>query len=141
MTLTRCRHTPPCDWQIDVPAQAVDRREAVHMQVRHGAGPLDTVIQLDPVKWRTQAIEAIRQLVARGTDFALFEVHDFGVGDPPDPQHQWGLLSRDIHRLGIAHPVDFMRSTRPGTKQSSVRKWSGDASRCEDERHRKARSA
>lgn len=121
-----------CPWSQEYRDQeTAERKLATHRQARHGEGPLDTVTPIDGVTWRERAIEAVKILVARGEDFAMWEIHNFGVGEPPDPKHQWGRLSQDLHRLGIAHPVDHTLSARPGTKESSVRKWSGDKTRCE----------
>ena len=104
---------------------------ARHRQSRHGEQPAEGVVQLSSVNWRERAIEAIRQLAARPDDFFLYEVHNFGVGEPPaNHRTAWGLLSKDIHRLGVAHPVDWDKSIRPDSRQSAVRKWSGDVSRC-----------
>jgi hypothetical protein len=123
-----------CPWEQQYPDDTTAARGlARHRQSLHGEQPADGVVQLSSVNWRERAITAIRLLAQRGDDFAFWEIHSFGVGDPPaNHRTAWGLLAKDVHRLGVAHPVDWQRSDRPGTKQSGVRKWSGDASRCVD---------
>jgi hypothetical protein len=121
-----------CAWEQEYRDQeTANRKLAVHRQARHGDKPLDGVVQLDTVNWRQRALDAIRILAASGEDFALSEIHTMGVGEPLNPRYDWGNLSRDVHRLGIAHPVDYALSKRPETRKSSVRKWSADKSRCE----------
>lgn len=123
-----------CPWEQVFPTDDdAARGLAKHRQVRHGENPINDVVQPSPVQWRERAIEAVRIVAARGEDFAFYEaLEPFGIGEPPtNPQHAWGRFAKDVHRLGIAHPVDYELSRRPGTNASSVRKWNADPARCE----------
>lgn len=121
-----------CPWEQVFPDDdTAERKLAQHRQVRHGETAPDAAVPITSSEWEERATAAVKVLVARGEDFAMFEIHNYGVGEPPNPKNDWGRFSSRIHSKGLAHPVDYDLSKRPGTNRSSVRKWSGDSDRCE----------
>lgn len=119
-----------CQWeQAYSSREEADRRLSVHLNHAHAFAPLEGVTQLVTVSWRERAIDALRAVAARGEDFRTFDVVPT-VGDPPNPQSAWGTLATDLHRLGIAHPVDYQPSKRPGTNRSAAAVWNQNAARC-----------
>lgn len=122
-----------CPWEQFKPTkEAADKQLRAHEQFRHALPVLDGVVQVDTVKWREQAMTAVGVLAAKGEPFTFFDLHDAGIADPPNARTAWGQFAKDVHALGIAHPIGYQQSTRPGTKASAVRVWHGDITRCSD---------
>lgn len=121
-----------CPWEQLYPdADVAQRGFATHRHVKHGETDPSTPVPITSGEWEERATAAVKILAARDEDFAMYEIHDLGVGEPPNPQYDWGRFSTRIHSKGIAHPVAYDLSKRPGTNRSSVRKWSGNIRRCE----------
>jgi hypothetical protein len=143
MTIARCTEAP-CGWEVDFPdgPDAAQRGLDRHREFRHDIAPPAVeaphvpvpVKQLAHVDWRTQALDALAQLargsLRTGEPFTVFEVAKYGVGEPINPQYDWGKLTRDAAHLGlIQHATDAdghelsTRSARPATKGSLVSLW------------------
>jgi hypothetical protein len=130
-----------CTWEIDCPDEATkDRREQTHREVRHNAvAPTKPLVSVDLAVWEGLADDAVRKVAARGETFLLWEaLQEFAVPDHPDPAQGMGHYAVKVHRRGLAHPCAFATSPRPGTNESSIRRWTGDAAKCSDEKHRPA---
>lgn len=124
-----------CAWQLDVPDEATkQRREQTHREVRHNAvTPVQPLVLMPLAQWEALADDAVRKVAARGVDFLLWEaLREFAVPDHPDPKTGMGKYATRVHARGLAHPCAFDRDGNA----SSIRRWSGDAARCTDERHR-----
>lgn len=132
-----------CPWQVEfaTPAAAVKGRDR-HERLRHPSDALTArqdipederrIPQLASADWRLQALEALRRLARERAEFTVYDVADFGVGQPLRPQFDWGKLTRDAAHLGlIRHALDAdgreksTRSKRPGTKSSPGRGLDG----------------
>jgi hypothetical protein len=146
MTIAKC--TIGCPWEFDVPGDEFAADEA---RVRHESlrcpnrvpstsaaslparvlgEPVEPVRQLPSVEWRTRALDALVQLAATKATFTVFEIAEYGVGEPPAPRTDWGKLTRDAEHMGfIRHARDnegrelSARSQRPATKGSLVSVW------------------
>lgn len=130
-----------CPWEVQFNnADAAAKGRERHEQMRHPSPALTApqdipederrIPQLASADWRLQALEALRRLAQERAEFTVYDVADFGVGQPLRPQFDWGNLTRDAAHLGlIKHAVDesghekATRSKRPGTKSSLVAVW------------------
>lgn len=144
MTLARC--TLGCQWEVDGFAddlaadEARVRHESLRCPNRTRTGtaapqralgePGEPIRQFPSVEWRTRALDAIAQLAAAKSTFTIFEIAEYGVGEPPAPRTDWGRLTRDAQDFGlIKHAKDSAgrdltaRSQRPATKNSLVFVW------------------
>lgn len=120
-----------CQWDQRRPNQAsADRALATHLQRAHAINPLTGIQQMPAVEWHERAVDGAKILASRGEDFTLWQLHELGIPDPPNARYALGRFAQVIHDLGIAHPVGYQKSQRPGTKASSVRVWNADRSRC-----------
>lgn len=149
MTIARCLVDPSkCQWEVDFadgPA-AADRGLQRHKERSHPetlpvepAAPSEPHVpqplpQLASVDWWAQVIDGIarlaRESLRTGEPFTVFEVARFGVGEPVNPQYDWGKATRDaVHLELIEHATDSegrelaTRSPRPATKGSLVSLW------------------
>lgn len=95
---------------------------AAHYDTTHGH--LIPVHQLEPVDWRTRAIDAVKRLAAARIEFTFYDVAKL-AGEPLNPQSDWGRFAQDIAHMGLAHPIGWQHSDRPTTKSSAVRTWRG----------------
>lgn len=142
MTIASCYL---CPWEIDILGgqESADRARDRHVVLRHGQTTPETTSGVAPAPstrdsadWRTQALDAIAQLAATGREFTVYEVAELGVPEPPNPQTDWGLLTRDARHLGLIDPVKnedgspkAVESKRPATKGSLVKVWRGSGRR------------
>lgn len=140
MTVIRCKADPTsCVWEVDF-ADAAEGQRGLdrHLAFRHPSSPPvlhrspEPVSQLASVAWETTAIDALQHLARTRAEFTVYDVHDFGVGEPIDPQYDWGRLTRKARHLGIIEPVVLpdgsekaVQSRRPGTRASLVKVWQG----------------
>lgn len=126
--LTFCPHCPT--WQVACDTEPQKQRlEALHAHSKHDT-PLPPQT-LTGVAWQTQAVDAIRQVAARGKTFRIFDaLAEFGLQSPPNHKSAIGRLATLIHDQGIAHPVGAAPSTRGGTKRSQAGVWHRDPARC-----------
>lgn len=149
MTIARCLvDRSKCQWEVDFtdgPA-AADRGLQRHKELRHPetlhVEPSEPQVphvpqpmqQLANVDWWAQVMDGIARLAAEslrsGEPFTVFEVARFGVGEPINPQYDWGKATRDaVHLELIEHATDSegrelsTRSPRPATKGSLVSLW------------------
>lgn len=140
--LAVCHFDPPCEWEINVDADTVTRRELVHLQHAHGIVPPQQEINpadvVNPAQWLAAAVTAARAKVAAGERFTLY---DLGLPDPPNAKTALGQLAQRIHDLQVAHPCDYTKSSRPGTRGSAVAVWDGNPARCVDKCWQRRRSA
>ena len=127
---------PDCSWELDVPDAVAEHRLQQHRELRHGWVSEPTV-QLALPAWEALADDAVRKAAARGESFLMWEaLREFGVPDHPDPKNGMGRYAMSVHRRGLAHPCAFDTSPRPGTNDSSIRRWIGDPAKCSDQEHR-----
>lgn len=119
-----------CPWeQAFATEQEAQRAKANHEHLRHNQ-PLP-VQQITGRDWQAQAIDAIRQVAARGQDFRIFDaLSEFGLQSPPNHKSQNGRLATLVHDLGIAHRVSADASTRPETNASQAGVWNRNPARC-----------
>ena len=125
-----------CQWEYAASTEAeAAKRKATHEHARHGkAMPEQEVTGAD---WQAQALDAVRQVAARGKNFRIFDaLSEFGLQSPPDAQHRIGRFTTLVHDLGICHRVGDEPSTRPGTKASAAGVWHRDPARCRAHRCR-----
>lgn len=124
-------HCPECPgWQVPCDTETQKQRlEEIHGHGKHGK-PMSP----QPVaggNWQEQAIDAVRQVAARGKDFTVYEaLAEFGLQSPPDAQHKLGRFASLMHDMGIAHPVTGAPSKRPATKGSQAGVWNRNPARC-----------
>lgn len=139
MTLASCHY---CPWEVDFPAgnaaamSGLDRHltrcpnaPAIEQAAADPVHEPDPLPQIAGVTWRSQALDALAQIAATGRVFTVFEVANYGVGEPPGGHHEWGRLARDAHHMGLIEHVGFTESKRPGTKASAVKTWRGTGRR------------
>lgn len=143
MTIARC--TQGCGWEVDVPGDEFDadagrvrheqqrcpNRPATPSEPSHTLGePAQPIRQFPSNEWRTKALDALADLARTRPRFTIYEVVELGVGEPPNPSKDWGILTRDAEHMGlIKHARDDTgremseRSKRPATKGSLVFVW------------------
>ena len=121
---------PHCPWE-----QACNNgieaagKLAQHLHLRHDQ-PLPPQ-EVTGSTWQAQAVDAIRQVAARGQTFRIFDaLEEFGLQAPPDAKHAIGRLAQLVHDQGIAHPVGAAPSTRPATKASQAAVWHRNPAKC-----------
>jgi len=119
-----------CPWeQACTGAIEAAGRLAQHLHLRHGE-PLPAQ-PVSGANWQEQAVDAVRQVAARGKNFRIFDaLSEFGLQSPPDAQHRIGRFTTLVHDLGICHKVGDDQSTRPGTKKSAAGVWNRNPARC-----------
>lgn len=118
----------PAEWACSTEGEA-EKKKAQHEHLRH-AQPLPQQ-EVTGADWQAQALDAVRQVAARGQDFRIFDaLAEFGLQSPPDAQHRVGRFTALVHDLGVAHKVRSEPSTRPGTKSSDAGVWNRDPARC-----------
>lgn len=123
-----------CGWETPATSDA-DHKRAAHEHLRHGV-PLPPQ-EVTGVGWQEQAVDAVRQVAARGKSFRMYDaLAEFGLQSPPDAQHRIGRFATLIHDLGIAHKIGDDQSTRPGTKKSAAGVWNRNPARCVEPRCR-----
>lgn len=129
-----------CPWEQMYPTE--DKAETAkrrHEHLRHNQ-PLPTQ-EITGADWQAQAVEAVRQVAARGQDFRIFDaLKEFGLQSPPDQQHRIGRFATLVHDMGIAHKVGSAPSTRDRTNKSDAGVWNRNPARCTSPRC-KARAA
>lgn len=126
--LTHCLQCP--GWQVPCETDTQKQRlEDLHAHSKHDL-PLPPQ-SVAGVTWQEQAVDAVRQVAARGKDFRIFDaLAEFGLQSPPNAKSANGRLAILIHDQGIAHPVSGAPSTRPGTKASQAAVWNRNPARC-----------
>lgn len=124
-------HCPQCPgWQVPCDNETQkERLEAVHAHAKHDV-PLP-VQAVTGATWQAQALDAIRQVAARGHDFRVYDaLAEFGLQSPPNAKSVIGRLASLAHDQGICHPVSAAASTRPATKSSQAGVWNRNPARC-----------
>lgn len=126
--LTACSRCP--GWQIAYEtAEQKQAAEDRHAHAKHG-DPLPAQ-GVTGVNWQEQAVDAVRQVAARGQDFRIYDaLAEFGLQSPPNHKSAVGRLATLVHDQGIAHPVGGAPSTRPATNASQAAVWNRNPSRC-----------
>lgn len=124
---------PRCNWSIAVgTVEEKQRREAVHAHSSHGEPMPEQPVT--GATWQEMAVDAVRQVAARGHDFTIFEaLSEFGLASPPNARTALGRFASLIHDLQLAHVVGYAPSARKGTRRSAAAVWSRDVRRCRDE--------
>lgn len=121
---------PHCPWE-QACAGGVEAagKLAQHLHARHDE-PLPPQ-EVTGANWQEQAVDAVRQVAARGRDFTIYEaLAEFGLQSPPDAQHRLGRFTTLVHDMGICHKVRDDQSTRPGTKKSAAGVWNRNPAKC-----------
>lgn len=127
------------EWACRTQPEA-DAAKVRHEHLRHGQPMPER--QLVGSDWQAQAIDAVRTVAARGTDFIVHEaLVEFGIGDPPNAKTALGKFATLMHDLGIAHPCGFRQSTRTATKRSALAVWNRDPTRCTSPRCQQRRAS
>lgn len=122
------------EWARATEAEA-ERDKANHEALRHNQ-PMPTQ-ELAGSDWQSQALDAVRKVAARGANFTVFAaLREFGIADPPNAKTALGKFSTLMHDMGVAHPVGYGPSKRPGTKASAAAVWNRNGANCTSERCR-----
>lgn len=131
-----------CQWEVEFPTVPAARRaEEAHTARKHpefspapGWRPGSGGSGAEQAVWETVALDAVRALAATGREFVIFDVHEFGVGEPPDISHDWGRLTAKARQMGLIEKVLYddgtakaVESKRPETRGSLVKVWRGTA--------------
>lgn len=137
--LTACPQCP--GWQVPCDTdQQKQRLEEIHAHSKHGI-PLPAQ-PVNGANWQEQAVDAVRQVAARGKNFTLYEaLAEFGLADPPNARTALGRFAVLVHDQLICHPIGYAPSQRTGTKKSAAAVWSRDGRRCVEPRCRRRAGA
>lgn len=139
MIVVRCGQ---CPWEMQVFEHEAHARLTAHEKLRHPesvppSAPMTAeeqehwrVPQMSTADWELRALDAIVHLAADRAEFTLYEISDYGVGEPINPRCDWGQLTRTAEHLQLikqARHADgsqkFTRSKRPASKGSAVAVW------------------
>src|SRR3954451_1441220 len=144
--IARCRPRL-CGWEVEfATVDAKQRAEDTHVArwhpgyAAHEAEVMadDDAPKADYAIWETVALDALRSLARSGREFVVFDVKDYGVGEPPDTAHDWGRLTAKARQMGLIEKVmvsdgdggltpKAIESRRPETRGSLVKVWRGTA--------------
>src|SRR4051794_1971600 len=110
--IARCRPRL-CDWEVEFASvDAKHRAEDTHVARRHpGIAAIEAEVKADEAPkadypiWEAAALDALLQLARSGREFVIFDVKDYGVGEPPDTAHDWGRLAAKARHIGLIEKV------------------------------------
>lgn len=82
----------------------------------------------DKGRWWNAAWAAVITEARTGAPFTIYDAaRRHGVGQPPNPQADWGSLTSRMAADRLITPVGWTHGHRPTTNASGVRVWRGTA--------------